>query len=566
MFSTIFRTQQLFASVLSSALLAAAIAAPAAAIRLTPIGTYSTGLFDEAAAEIGAYDPVSQRLFVTNAFDRSIDILSVSDPTLPQLVRRIEIGDIDFGGGFLSGGVNSVAFLDGVLAAAVEAEVAQDPGLVAFFDVEGNLTNQVGVGSLPDMLTFTPNGSKLLVANEGEPNSAYTNDPEGSISIIDLSDLSVTTAGFTQFNDDIDTLRASGVRIFGPGATVAQDLEPEYIAVSEDSTKAFVSLQENNALAVVDLLTGEVINILPLGFKDHSLPGNGLDANNDDEVIDIKTFDNLLGMYQPDAIAAYTGPDGKTYIVTANEGDAREYIVEDEVTGEETEVFVEEADAGDLELDPAAFPDGIGDLANLTVTQFPISEQAEVFEKLYAFGGRSFSIWDEAGNLVFDSGDALEQITAAALPDNFNANNDENGIDDRSDNKGPEPEGVTIGKIGDRVLAFIALERVGGIVTYDITDPMNPVFEDYVNNRNFDAEPELEDGGTNPAVGDLGPEGSVFIPAALSPNGQNLLAVTNEVSGTTTLYAIDVPEPGSVLSLLGLGSLGLFGIRRRLRS
>ena len=298
--------------------------------KLTSIGRYTTGIFDESAAEITAYDPESNRLFVVNANSAAIDVLDLSNPSEPALITAIDVSEF----GEVA---NSVAVQNGTVAVAVEAAIAQDSGQVVFLNTDGDLISQVTVGALPDMLTFTPDGTKVLVANEGEPSDDYTDDPEGSISIIDLSggvenlsDADVTTASFSAFNEQKTELIEQGVRIFGPDvstadpddtASVAQDLEPEYIAVTPDSTTAYVALQENNALAKVDISASQVAEILPLGFKDHLAEDNALDAN-DDEAIAIRNAP-VLGMYQPDGIAAYQADDGETYIVTANEGDAR---------------------------------------------------------------------------------------------------------------------------------------------------------------------------------------------------------------------------------------------------
>lgn len=523
--------------------------APAEAIELTAIGTYETGVFDESAAEIVDYDPQSQQLFVVNANDASIDVLDASDPTRPELADTIDVSPF--------GAVaNSVDIFDGVIAVAVENEDTQSPGTVAFFDADGELLNSVNVGALPDMLTFTPDGQTVLVANEGEPNDEYTIDPEGSVSLIDVSagianitQDDVTTADFTAFNDQEDALTEAGVRIFGPNASVAQDLEPEYITVSEDSTTAWVALQENNALAELDIASGQIADILPLGFKDHSLEGNSLDVSDADDAINIANWP-IFGMYQPDGIASYE-VDGETFIITANEGDSRDYsVVIDEENDIEEVSFSEEAEVGELNLDPTAFPNAAelqadDALGGLLVTNANGDTDGDGdFDQLYAFGGRSFSIRSEDGSLVYDSGDDFEQITASLLPQDFNANNDENdSFDNRSNAKGPEPEGVTTGVIGDRTYAFIGLERVGGVMTYDVTDPTDPAFVQYINNRDFSVEfdPDEAAAGESDAwqeAGDLGPEGLTFISAEDSPNGSPLLVTANEVSGTTSIFEI----------------------------
>ncbi|NEQ41643.1 MAG: calcium-binding protein [Okeania sp. SIO3I5] len=927
--------------------------------RLRVLGTFATGLFDESAAEIPAYDPITQRVFVVNADSAAVDVLDISDPTNPTFITEIDVSS--FGAG-----ANSVAVNDGVVAVAVEANDTQDPGTVAFFNTDGETLAQVTVGALPDMLTFTSDGTRVLVANEGEPNDDYTNDPEGSVSIIDISggvnnltQADVSTADFTAFNGREEELRSRGVRIFGPDANAAQDLEPEYIAVSPDDNTALVTLQENNAVAVVDINDATILDVLPLGVKDHSrglpnltqfefsdlpvlgtteagqnillgglsglwfegedengnlqfvtvpdrgpngaptdvdgdgdnerpfalpdyqarivrftldegsgdieiteqilltredngetvpitglpniegedevpvdLSGNlleydpfgadmegivvnpadgtfwtvdeyrpaiyqfdtdgsllnrfvpegtaalagetagtfgtetlpaeyserrrnrgfeavaldpgegilysfiqtplqnpdrdtsdnssvirilGIDANtgesvaeyvyllekpdigtgpvvdkigdavysgdgkflvaerdssfdptakkfifevdlkgatnllannapslpngetleeqtadslaaagiqavnkikvtnlpsigytagdkveglallpseSDDEpprlvvlndndfglldeeipvdgtvplnpepvpvvlgVVDFSTLSNQLdpsdrddginlnnfpvfGLFQPDSIASFE-INGETFYATANEGDSRDY-----------DGFSEEARVGDEEfvLDPdvfdvAAIKDDAA-LGRLTVTTTAGDIDGDGdYDQIFANGGRSFSIWDAAGNLVFDSGDAFEQITAEEVPIYFNSDNDENTFDTRSDAKGPEPEAITTGVLHDKTYAFIGLERIGGIMVYDVSDPTAPNFVQYINNRDFSVEFDTnEDGDLEPtteqlsAAGDLGPEGFAFISPEDSPNGEALLVVANEVSGTTTVY------------------------------
>jgi hypothetical protein len=906
------------------------------AINLIPIGTYETGAFDEGAAEIVAHDPASQRLFVVNGATGSVDILDISDPDNPTLVSSITPAGI--------GGINSVAVKNGIVAIAAEADPVTDPGQVLFYDTDGAFLNAVQAGALPDMVTFTPDGLKVLVANEGEPSEGV--NPQGSITIVDLSGgvlaATVTHADFTAFDGREAELRTDGVRIF-PNNAASVDLEPEYIAVSPDGTMAFVTLQEANSFAVVDIATGTIKGIVPLGVKDHSqdlptleqytlqdqpvlgttpagqeillggtsglhflgesngvmrfltvpdrgpngeptntdgdaalerpfalpeyqariivleldtatgqltvdesstilltrpdgvtpitglpnIPGvdeepvdlfgdllpydpfgadlegivlasdgtywmvdeyrpaiyhfsatgvmidrfvpegtaalaggnpgdfgtetlpadyvtrranrgfeavalddeNGIlyafiqtplanpntptsnasdairmlgidvttglvvreyvyqlekpEVNVGDVVdkigdavyagdgkfyvmerdssvtaeakkfifeIDIKGATNLadpgapaipagetiesltadqraalgiesvdkikvanipslgylagdktegitvlpdgrlaiindndfgllpqqiaqdgsaplspnptpvvlgiigfdgrdngldpsdrdggvaienhpiFGLFQPDGIKAYEA-DGKTYYVTANEGDTRDEIER----------------VKDLVLDPEAFPNAAELQADEVLGRLEVSTiDGDIdgdgdFDQLFVPGGRSFSIWDAQGNLVFDSGSDFERIIANINPDFFNVSNDANEADARSDAKGPEPEAIEIAELDGRTIAFIGLERDSGIMIYDITDPHAPSFLRYLNNRDYFADPESN------AAGDLGPEGLHFISAAESPTGKPLLAVANEVSGTTTLYEVYLDAPKAVL-------------------
>jgi hypothetical protein len=451
---------------------------------------------------------------------RRIDVVNISDPAEPKLSRSITVSD--------KGIPNSVAVSKyGIVAVAIEANIRQEFGIVAFYNTQGRLLSSVTVGAVPDMVTFTPNGRYALVANEGEPNSDYSVDPEGSMSIIDLkkgatkvTQKEVATADFHAF--DRGALDSS-IRIYGPGASVSQDLEPEYVAVSENSKTAWVTLQENNAVAVVDITEAKVIDIVGLGFKDHALEGNGIDASDKDNAINIANYP-VYGMYMPDGIDILR-TRGRDFIVTANEGDSRSF---------------EEKRCGKLKLDPAVFPDAkqiqndkaIGRLQ--CSTAFGDTDGDGDYDELYAFGARSFSIWTSRGRLVYDSGDDLEQITAKYLPEQFNSNDRENGsFDSRSDNGGPEPEGVVVGEVRGHHYAFVGLERIGGVVVYDVTNPYEPEFIQYINTRDFSGDP------ASATAGDLAPEGMVFIPASLSPNRSPLLVVSYEVSGTTTVFQFD---------------------------
>ena len=466
------------------------------------------------------YDPKTRRAFVVNAHAGAIDVLDLTDPKNIKKINSISVKPY-------GKSVNSAAFKNGLLAAAVEADPKQDPGLVVFFDAEGAYINRVRVGPQPDMVCFTPDGRYVLTANEGEPDHGYRNDPEGSVTIIDLSagpaKARSGTADFKAF--DKETLVKKGVRVSHPRATAAMDLEPEYIAVSPDGRTAYVILQENNALAVVDIPGARVVDLLPLGLKNWKDRGLSLDASDKDKKINLKPWP-VFGCYMPDAAAAMT-VGGHTYILTANEGDSREY-----------DNYEDEIRLNKAELDPGVFPAG-RDLQNKKklgrlkiIKDLSDTDNDQKVDRIVAFGGRSFSIWDEEGNQVFDSGDDFEKILAEKAPEMFNAANDKNKFDDRSDDKGPEPEGVVIGAIGEKQYAFIGLERVGGIMVYDVTDPLRPKFIDYANNRIWTGDPEK---GT---AGDLAPEGLCFVPARDSPNGKDLLIVANEVSGTTTVYEV----------------------------
>lgn len=593
-------------------------------LSLEKIGSYASGVFLQSAAEIPAFDAKSQRGFIVNAQKGAVDVLDMRNPAQPVL-----LGSMDATALLSGASINSVAVHDGLVAVAVQAADKTAPGRIALYRADTlQLQGHAQVGSLPDMLTFTPDGKTVLVANEGEPSNDYQVDPQGSISVVDISNPaapSVRTAGFEAFNHRKADLLAQGVRIFGPTAdgksttTVAQDLEPEYIAVAADGRTAWATLQENNALAVIDVINARITDVVPLGYKDHGLSENALDYSDSDNRIHITTAPGLLGMYQPDAIASYQAVDGNTYLVTANEGDARAwggdnpayFGVVDTSGGDVTQGFVEEfrikhlvhnkgflRRAGDdlpahlyqladgALLNPQVFAwcgakDGDAGscrednvLGRLKVTWTkgyrthvdgsPVYFNAKgeedptgrrlMYDHLYTYGTRSLSVWNTQGHLVWDSGAAIEQFLASdacklgsqrnlACKDFFNTGHDETAIADaRSAAKGPEPEGVAVGSIGAKTFAFVGLERMGGVLVFDITNPSAPTQADYINTRENWAT-EFDD-KTPPAVlsqvGDLGPEGLHFIPAAQSPNGQPLLMVGNEVSGTTSIYQLNL--------------------------
>ncbi|EDY80399.1 hypothetical protein VDG1235_8 [Verrucomicrobiia bacterium DG1235] len=410
-----------------------------------------------------------------------------------------------------------------------------DPGHVVFFDTDGNFIKSLMVGALPDMLVYGQGGKLIAVANEGEPDGGV--DPEGSVSLIPVRwggmnamQSDVMTVGF----GSLDTEGApEGLRLFPGVESIAQDLEPEYIAFSPFGVRIWVTLQEANAVAIINTFSGKLEKVLPLGTIDHSKWGFGIDASDRDDEINIANWP-VMGMFMPDAIASYS--DGEeVFYVTANEGDDR---------GEDERVK-------DLDLDPTVFPDADDlqedeELGRLGVSTIDGDTDGDGdFDALYSYGTRSFTIWSAGGKRIFDSGDDFEQIIAMQLPEEFNSNNDENGsFESRSDNKGPEPEAIEIAHFWGRTYAFIGLERISGIMVYDITNPRRVSFVEYVHNRDFGGDAEL---GT---AGDLGPEGIKFIPQHKSPTGTPLLVVANEVSGSTSIYEIKSLRP------IGIGDLG----------
>lgn len=545
--------------------------APDAAISLTPVGSYDTGQFDESAAEIVTYHAGTEQLLVVNALSGDIDLLDISDPTNPS-----KVGEVSAGTG---NGINSVTVReDGLAVANVEPADKTDEGSMLFFDANtGDTLGTVMLGgALPDMIGISADGNFAFSANEGEPAEDYSFDPEGSISVVSLPPLGtlaapaqsdVRVADFRAWNEDGARTLHEDIRVFGQvgdSTTIAQNLEPEYI--TEVDGKAYATLQENNAIAVIDLATATVEDIWPVGMVDHrGIPldasdrdGGEDDDGNDTGAIKIQNWP-VVGIPQPDAIESFTAGDGNSYLVMANEGDARDW----EAYSEEARIkHLGDADEEDYKDDPLpALCEGYQGLTadeidllqddlgagrlNITIAD-GLNADGTCFEQLHSFGTRDFAIFNTEGEQVFTSGAQFEEKLAELHDEGklqFNAGHDEAWFDSRSDNKGPEPEGVAVGEINGRNYAFIGLERVSGVMVYDVTDPGNSEYVTYVNNRNFDVsaiDQETEDVNPNwAASGDLGPEGLVFIPAADSPNDQDLLAVGNEVSGTTTIFQID---------------------------
>ncbi|MCB0576035.1 MAG: T9SS type A sorting domain-containing protein, partial [Saprospiraceae bacterium] len=254
-----------------------------------------------------------------------------------------------------------------------------------------------------------------------------------------------------------------------------------------------------------------------ISFKDNY----SLDASDKDGKINLANY-RTLGMFMPDAISSFEA-NGKTYIVTANEGDSRDY-----------DGYSEEERVKDLTLDPDVYPnanvlqkdENLGRLKT-TSADGDYDGDGDV-DQIYSYGARSFSIFDAYGNLVYDSGNEFETLVGFFEPNLFNE--DDGTFDGRSDDKGVEPEAVTIGTIDGYTYAFVGFERQSAIVVYDITDPASPEFVTFYNHRTVDADGEVH--------GDVSPEIIQFVSADESPNGENLLIVGYEVSGSVGVIQI----------------------------
>lgn len=496
---------------------------PSNQIELNYIGSFDPSGASTSTCEIVVHDPASQRLFTTSAVAGYLDIIDFSNPTSLSVINSVNINPY--------GGVTSVAVKNGIVAVASPNADETLNGSVLFFDTNGTFLKQVTVGALPDMITFSPDGTKVMTANEGQPNTDYSIDPEGSVSIIDisggiasLSQSNVITLLFMAYNAQEATLVASGVRKLKATSTLSQDFEPEYITISADSQKAWVTLQENNAIAEINLTNNTISDVWALGTKDISLPGNGFDVSDNNGQVLIANWP-IQAYFIPDAVASYN-VGGTTYLVTANEGDEKEYGAFNERVA---------VGAGAFGLDATIFPNASvlkqnHNLGRFRATNLNGNTDADAeFETIHCVGTRSFSIFNTTiKQIVYDSGDDFERYTAANLPTLFNADHENNTPKGRSRAKGPEPEGVTIAQIATETFAFVSLERVGGVVVYNITDPNNPVFVDYKNSRSSSAY-----------SGDHGPEGITYVTPANSTTGKGYVLVANEISGTITIYEVD---------------------------
>jgi hypothetical protein len=452
-----------------------------------------------AAAEITAYDPITKQLFVVNnSAGSTVDIIEFSGTG--NVYKKGSIAVAPFGGG-----VNSVAVTNGLLAMAVEASTKTDNGSVVIFRTD-NLTRPIAnvkVGALPDMVTFSPNGRFIVTANEGEPNANYSIDPVGSVSIIDVfNNFQVATLGFDGFESRKNELISRGYRVFGPGANLAKDTEPEYVTIDQNSEVAWVTLQENNGIARVNLMKQTIEDIFPMGLKDIRQPGNEMDASDRDGGVNLKNWP-IYSFYMPDAIT-YFHSGNTNYIITANEGDTREYST-----------YAEEVRVKDIRLNPVQFPDWAelrkdNNIGRYTITKSAGDDNQDgIYETLYGIGGRSFTVWNgDNGQKVVDY-NRLEIDFLAAAASLYD--------DGRSDNKGVEPEAITIGQIHDKQLVFVGLERTDGIMVYE---------QNGVSGFNFVQLIQTGDA----------PEGLLFIPASQSPNGKDLLVVSSEGDGVIRVY------------------------------
>ncbi|GGG94459.1 YSIRK-type signal peptide-containing protein [Staphylococcus pragensis] len=507
-------------------------------LNITHKGRYTSGAdFDKGGTEIVKYNPKNGYAYSVNGDKEALDIIDVKHPGKDgeiNLVKRLYLKD----NGIEAGDLTSVTVHPSGDYVAVSAPAVDKtkPGHVVFYGSNGDYLNHLTVGSLPDMVTFSKDGKYLLVANEGEPNDDYTVNPQGSVSVIDvtkgpqhLTANDVRTASFTKEHQ-------KGIRALGPNADDAYlNIEPEYIAADDNSKYAYVTLQEVSAIAKLDIEKAQIVQVKGLPYKDHSLAQNSMDPSDKDDKKELRRVP-VLGLLQPDGIDTYEY-NGETYLLIANEGDSQDY------DGYSEEKRVKKL-KDDIKLDARYYQgftqdeldemvkNGLFDdeqLGRLKVTtSHAFKDKDGKFNALVSYGGRSFSILRASDlEMIYDSGNDIEQRILDLLPERFNGNYegpDEIEVDGRSDDKGPEVENVVVGKVGAHSYAFVGLERAGGIMIYDITNPNEPYFVKYL---------------YDPDNKDISPEGITFESTEDSPNGKPTLLASFELSGTTSAWELD---------------------------
>ena len=378
-------------------------------------------------------------------------------------------------------------------------------GLVRFYRVEasGVLTQlaDVTVGYLPDSITFNATGTKLVIANEGEPISGYatdlSKDRPGSIGIIDIQGRVNLSFTYTDLRFDGQIL-PPGIRISGPnGITQATDIEPEYVSIL--GNYAYVTLQENNGVAKVNLVSNTIEKIFALGTVDYStllVDLSDKDGASGTSIFAPKLGQAFEGLRMADGIAAYS-VKGKDYFVTANEGDGRD--------GVPWAPYSDELRGTGSNPDTTAY----------RVKRLGDDATAGSLDRTTTFGGRSISVFDaDTGALLWDSGNSLQTIAfAAGFYD-----------DTRSDDKGVEPEGVVVAQLKGRSYAIVSLERTKSsmLAVFDITDPTAGQFVT-----------------STVIAGSISPEGLHIVEAKQSPTGRQQLVVSNEISNTLNVFDLE---------------------------
>jgi len=531
-------------------------------------------------AESSAYDPATQRIFVTNSATSQIDIVDIANPAKPKKVKSVNLASKGVAG------IQSVAVKDGLVAIATSATDKQANGKIFFADTNGTLvagaTNGIEVGSFPTHVSFSPDGLYVMSANEGKPSSycltagtlPTSTDPYGSVSLIDVSGSvpsAATTINFESYNDRAGAITFQGGRIFGPNATTAQDVEPKFITFSADSKYAYVTLQENNSIATIDMASKSISEISGLGAKDHSVAGKGLDAlANGTAAVAVQ---NVKGMYLPNGIASLKGSDGTSYVVTANEGVSRSYPCL--LGGTSTTAVESEAQpiSGIYDSTDSAITAVNTAVGSLTATPFaPATARAiqvtasTKIKTAYSFGSRSISVWTPANvdgvdtmNQVWDSGDQLEtksaQLNAAGYNSDWNTTTGAaNASDSRSTQKGPEPAGVVVGNAYGMQWLVVGMKGDGGLALYDATNPLAPVFTDYINTANRAGN--IVTGKATAAAGDVSPKGLEFVAPEDSPTGSALVIASYEQSGTVGIYEIPNLLPSAPRSVKATATKG----------
>ena len=543
--------------IIIAATLCAASALPAAAMStagyengnssldITMSAHYTSGSFnaDGGVMEIVAYNKANGHAYAVNGQDGVLASIDIAGGDTELSSVDIDVKALVSDSDFTYGDMTSVAVSpDGSLIATVLQDADYDEeGRIALFssDSDGSieLLKVYEAGIQPDMVTFSPDGRYVLTADEGEPREGYDeDDPEGSVTVVSLEDDIVSVIGFEAFDNPLarKALVDKGI-IMQKGTVPSEDFEPEYIAVGNN--KAYITLQEANAVAVLDLDSMLFTGVYTVGLEDYSIVP--VDIDKKDDAYNPRTYETLRGIRMPDGIA-YFSVDGNDYIVTANEGDAREwgdYLNEDE------------RDFGDGNVSPT----GAITAENAGLDGKVVFLASDDYDGLdngidYLYGGRTMTIFrvdDNGLEEVFTTADDAERITYSYLPEYYNASNDNAVLDDRSGKKGPEAEAVTVGEVNGRIYAFLALERTGGIIIYDVTDPENSEYVNYINTRDFTSivsgSEIYEDGELDKWVtgGDVAPEGLAFVSAEDSPSGDALLIAAFEVSGTVAVYTLN---------------------------